>query len=166
MGTDSAILGGPEALEKAENLIGPLRKGQIFKCCLFVTRSCTDGPAQEKLVGVLQYRAPVAQWIERLFPKQKVEGSNPSWRNQLFPFPAQILYLLPVFNLKKSVAIISSMGHVVLMWPLDLHAFTIVTPSIIANSLHQVFSSIPHILISLVKPFFEKNINETILTKY
>ena len=24
--------------------------------------------------------APVAQWIERLFPKQKVEGSTPSWR--------------------------------------------------------------------------------------
>ena len=25
-------------------------------------------------------RAPVAQWIERLFPKQKVVGSTPTWR--------------------------------------------------------------------------------------
>ncbi len=24
--------------------------------------------------------APVAQWIERLFPKQKVTGSTPVWR--------------------------------------------------------------------------------------
>jgi hypothetical protein len=24
--------------------------------------------------------APVAQWIERLFPKQKVVGSTPTWR--------------------------------------------------------------------------------------
>ncbi|KAJ6896442.1 hypothetical protein NC651_022599 [Populus alba x Populus x berolinensis] len=25
--------------------------------------------------------APVAQWIERLFPKQKVVGSTPTWRD-------------------------------------------------------------------------------------
>ena len=25
-------------------------------------------------------KAPVAQWIERLFPKQKVVGSTPTWR--------------------------------------------------------------------------------------
>ena len=95
MGTDSAILCGPEAEEKVENLVAALRKGQIFKYCLFVTRSCSDGPAQEKLVGVLKYTAPVAQWIERLFPKQKVEGWNPSWRNYHFSIHAQILYLLP-----------------------------------------------------------------------
>jgi hypothetical protein len=27
--------------------------------------------------------APVAQWIERLFPKQKVVGSTPTWRASL-----------------------------------------------------------------------------------
>ncbi|CAK7356643.1 unnamed protein product [Dovyalis caffra] len=26
------------------------------------------------------FKAPVAQWIERLFPKQKVVGSTPTWR--------------------------------------------------------------------------------------
>ena len=25
-------------------------------------------------------KAPVAQWIERLFPKQKAVGSTPTWR--------------------------------------------------------------------------------------
>jgi hypothetical protein len=29
-------------------------------------------------------KAPVAQWIERLFPKQKVIGSTPIWRVLLF----------------------------------------------------------------------------------
>ena len=29
---------------------------------------------------IVHWVAPVAQWIERLFPKQKVEGSTPSWR--------------------------------------------------------------------------------------
>ncbi len=28
----------------------------------------------------LRVAAPVAQWIERLFPKQKVTGSTPVWR--------------------------------------------------------------------------------------
>ena len=27
--------------------------------------------------------APVAQWIERLFPKQKAVGSTPTWRDVL-----------------------------------------------------------------------------------
>jgi hypothetical protein len=27
-------------------------------------------------------KAPVAQWIERLFPKQKAVGSTPTWRVQ------------------------------------------------------------------------------------
>ena len=26
-------------------------------------------------------QAPVAQWIERLFPKQKAVGSTPTWRD-------------------------------------------------------------------------------------
>ena len=29
-------------------------------------------------------KAPVAQWIERLFPKQKVVGSTPTWRGEFF----------------------------------------------------------------------------------
>ena len=32
----------------------------------------------------LTNKAPVAQWIERLFPKQKVVGSTPTWRDCLF----------------------------------------------------------------------------------
>jgi hypothetical protein len=31
-------------------------------------------------------QAPVAQWIERLFPKQKVVGSTPTWRDFIFIF--------------------------------------------------------------------------------
>ena len=129
-----------------------------------MTRYCTDGPAQEKLVGVLKYTAPVAQWIERLFPKQKVEGWNPSWRNYHFSIHAQILYLLPFLNFRfrKSVAIISSMGHAVLMWPFDVHAFTIVTPSIMANSLPHFFplnSSHPLLIIEK-ENLFKKYINE------
>jgi hypothetical protein len=30
-------------------------------------------------------KAPVAQWIERLFPKQKVVGSTPTWRVHFYP---------------------------------------------------------------------------------
>ena len=29
------------------------------------------------------HKAPVAQWIERLFPKQKAVGSTPTWRVSL-----------------------------------------------------------------------------------
>ena len=29
---------------------------------------------------IWMYKAPVAQWIERLFPKQKAVGSTPTWR--------------------------------------------------------------------------------------
>ena len=33
----------------------------------------------------LAYPAPVAQWIERLFPKQKAVGSTPTWRVHFIP---------------------------------------------------------------------------------
>ena len=43
----------------------------------------------EKFSNSWNQQAPVAQWIERLFPKQKVEGSTPSWR---------VFGLLPTFS--------------------------------------------------------------------
>ena len=36
----------------------------------------------------MKHQAPVAQWIERLFPKQKVVGSTPTWRVSNFCAPA------------------------------------------------------------------------------
>ena len=35
-------------------------------------------------------KAPVAQWIERLFPKQKVVGSTPTWRGLNLSFLAHL----------------------------------------------------------------------------
>jgi hypothetical protein len=39
-------------------------------------------PPQKKIAtaSIINQSGPVVQWIERLFPKRKVEGSVPSWR--------------------------------------------------------------------------------------
>jgi hypothetical protein len=37
-------------------------------------------------------QAPVAQWIERLFPKQKVVGSTPTWRDVLIIYFAHFVH--------------------------------------------------------------------------
>ena len=35
---------------------------------------------EKERINIINAEAPVAQWIERLFPKQKVVGSTPTWR--------------------------------------------------------------------------------------
>jgi hypothetical protein len=43
--------------------------------------------------------APVAQWIERLFPKQKVVGSTPTWRVLLVLLFQSFLFFFNLFSL-------------------------------------------------------------------
>ena len=42
------------------------------------------GSSYKRLDHSLDITAPVAQWIERLFPKRKAVGSTPTWRVYCF----------------------------------------------------------------------------------
>ena len=51
---------------------------------------------------IQNYTALVAQWIERLFPKQKVVGSTPTWR--VYNFYFFFVIFNPLSNFIKKIS--------------------------------------------------------------